>query len=244
LILLYVLTVHFSPEISVSESVPVSERARERLVDYVNLEFTSQLKNPYIFFLGIVGTFYFRKFGKDSYGGIQIGVIKNVISISIMAAVYIATQMGVLYSLPGAIFIMLLLAIGFVFGNLIQRIGIMWFGISFAPLLFTSQIVQPTYLAEPNLGMSILLGVTLAEFLKYIYSGARPKNTISNILNYANIAIVVLVIIVQLSEVPVEIGNTNNYHKMVSESQTSFREAVDLYKGNCTAECNSILSFY
>ncbi|MFA4955763.1 MAG: glycosyltransferase family 39 protein [Candidatus Methanoperedens sp.] len=239
-ILLYVLVVQLSPEVNVSASVPVSERVKERLVYYVEQELSWQLKNPYIFFLGIVGTFYFRKFGKDSYGGIQIDLIKNVISISIMAAVYIALQKGVLYSLPGAIFVMLLLAIGFVLGNTIQRIGIAWFSVSFAPLLLTSQIVQPTYLAEPNLGMSLFLGVTLWEFLKYIYSGARPKNTISRIFNYANIAVVVLVVIVQVSVVPTQIGNTNNYHNMVSDSQTSFREAVDYL----TATANSNATIY
>jgi hypothetical protein len=225
--LLYVMTVYLSPEVSVSASAPVSERVGERLVFYVEQELSWQLKNPYIFFLGIVGTFCFRKFGKDAYGGIQIDLIKNVVSVSIIAAVYIASQMGALYSLSGAIFVMLLLALGFVIGNPIQRIGIAWFGVSFAPLLLTSQIVQPTYLAEPNLGMSLFLGVTLSEFLKYIYSGTRPKNTISRIFNYANIVVVVLVVIVQLFAVPTQIANTNNYHMMVSDSQSSFREAVD-----------------
>lgn len=229
-ILLYVMTVYLAPEVSVSASAPVNERVRERLVDYVEMEFSEQsgqLKNPYIFFLGVIGTFYFRKFGKDAYGGIPIDVIKNVVSVFFIAAVYLALQMGTLYSLTGAIFVMLLLVIGFVLGNPIQRIGIVWFGVSFAPLLLTSQVVQPTYLAEPNMGMSLFLGVTISDFLKYIYSGASHKNTISRIFNYANIAVIVLVVIVQFSLVPTEIENTNNYHRMVSESQTSFREAVD-----------------
>jgi hypothetical protein len=78
--------------------------------------------------------------------------------------------------------------------------------------------------------MSLFLGVTLSEYLKYIYSGFRQKDSISRILNYANIAVVVLVVIVQFSAVPEQIGNTNNYHRMVSESQTSFRESVDYIK--------------
>lgn len=231
-VLLYVMMTYLSPEVSVSASAPISERIKERLVFYVEQELSWQLKNPYILFLGVAGTFYFRKFGKDSYGGIQVDLIKNVVSVSIIAAAYIVLQKGILYSLSGSIFVMLLLALGFVLGNSIQRIGIAWFGISFVPLLFTSQLEQPTYLAEPNLGMSLFLGVTLSEFLKYIYSGARPKNTISRIFNYANMAIIVLVIIVQLSAVPTEIENTNNYHRMVSDSQTSFREAVDYMKVN------------
>lgn len=239
--LLYVMTVYLSPEVSISASAPVSERIGERLVFYVEQELSWQLKNPYIFFLGIVGTFYFRKFGKDAYGGIPIDLIKNVVSVSIIAAVYIASQMGALYSLTGAIFVMLLLALGFVIGNPIQRIGIAWFGVSFAPLLLTSQIVQPTYLAEPNLGMSLFLGVTLSEFIKYIYSGTRPKNTISRIFNYANIAVVVLVIIVQLFAVPTQIANTNNYHMMVSDSQSSFREAVDYL--TATAQRNATVYY-
>lgn len=225
--LLYVMTVYFSPEVSVSASAPISEHVKERLVFYVEQELSWQLKNPYIFFLGIVGTFYFRKFAKDAYGGIPIELIKNGVSVSIIAAVYIASQMGALYSLSSGIIVMLLLAIGFILGNTIQRIGIAWFGVSFAPLLLTSQVVQPTYLAEANLGMALFLGVTLSMYLKYIYSGARQKDTISRIFNYANIAVIVLVVIAQLSAVPTQIGNTNNYHNMVSDSQNSFREAVD-----------------
>ncbi|MCZ7401424.1 MAG: glycosyltransferase family 39 protein [Candidatus Methanoperedens sp.] len=240
-LLLYVIMVYISPEVSVSASAPISERVKERLVFYVEQELSWQLKNPYIFFLGIIGTFYFRKFAKDAYGGIPVELIKNVVSVSIITTVYIASQMGALYSLSSGIIVMLLLAIGFMLGNTIQRIGIAWFGVSFAPLLLTSQVVQPTYLAEPNIGMSLFLGVTLWEFLKYIYSGPRPKNTISRIFNYANIAVIVLVVIVQLSAVPTQIGNTNNYHNMVSDSQNSFREAVDYL--TATAPRNSTVYY-
>lgn len=226
-LLLYVLTKNVANDLLASEGAPVSEGITERLVIYVEQELSWQLKNPYIFFLGIVGTFYFRKFGKDSYGGIRIGLIKNVISVSVIAAVFIALQMGVLYSLPGAISVMLLLALGFLIGNPLQRIGIAWFGVSFAPLLLTRQGVQPTYLAEPNLGMVLFLGATLSDFLKSMFSGAKAKDTTSEVFNYANIAVILVVVIVQLWAVPTEIANTNNYHTMVSDSQTSFRDAVN-----------------
>jgi len=225
-ILLYVITAYISPEVSVSAGTPVSERIKERLVYYVEQELSWQLKNPYIFFLGIAGTFYFRKFAKDSYGGVRMDIIKNAVTVSLVAAAYLAIRAGTLYSLSGAIIVMLLLTLGFVFGNSIQRIGIAWFGVGFVPLLLTTQIVQPTYLAEPNLGMSLFLGVTLWEYLKYIYS-ARPNNNISRISSYATTGVVLLVVLVQLSALPVQIGNTNNYHTMVSDTQASFREAVE-----------------
>ncbi len=228
--LLFVMTVYLMPEVSVSADASLSERVRERLLFYVEQELSWQLKNPYIFFLGIIGTFYFRKFDKEAYGGIQIDMIKNVVSISLIVAVYLALQMGTLYSLSGAIVVILLQALGFVLGNPIQRLGIAWFGVGFVPLLLTSQAVQPTYLAEANLGMSLLLGVTISEYLKYNFSrksdGIKDRIIGSRIFKTANIAIVGLILILQLSVIPTQISNTNNYHRMVSDSQTNFKEAV------------------
>lgn len=223
LVLLYIVTAYIASEVSVSAGM--SERVKENMVFYVQQELIWQLKNPYIFFLGIIGTFYFRKFGKDEYGGIPIDVIKNIVSISLIAFVYFAGEM--LYSFTGGIIILLLLALGFVLGNHIQRIGIAWFGVSFVPLLLTSQPVQPTYLAEPNLGMALLLGVTLSEYVKYIYPGDRQKNSVARTLNYANIALLVLIVILQVSVVPGQISNTNSYHNMVVQTQANFKGAVD-----------------
>ncbi|MCZ7384120.1 MAG: glycosyltransferase family 39 protein [Candidatus Methanoperedens sp.] len=230
-LLFLLLTFMVSSEVNAPGTSPLSELIKSRLVTYFELELSTtqgQLKNPYLLFLGCIGTFYFHRFKKEELGGVPINLIKNAISILLIAIVFISSQS--LYSLTGAILIVLLLALGFIFGDINRRLGIAWFGVGLAPLLITSQQVQPTYLAEANLGMVLFIGVTVSEYLKYIFSkeNSGVKDTqVSSVFKTVNIVIVVLILVLQLSAIPTEISNTNNYQKVVSESQTSFKEAID-----------------
>ncbi len=230
-LLFLLLTFMVSSEVNVPRTSPLLELIKSRLVTYFELELSTtqgQLKNPYLLFLGCIGAFYFHKFKKEELGAVSMNLIKNAISILLIAIVFISSQS--LFSLTGATLIILLLALAFIFGDINRRLGIAWFGVGLAPLLITSQQVQPTYLAEANLGMVLFIGVTVSEYLKYIFSkeNSGVKETrVSSVFKTVNIIIVALILVLQLSAIPTEIGNTNNYQKVVSGSQTSFKEAID-----------------
>ncbi len=236
-LLFLLMTFAVSSEVSAPREGSLIELVKTRLATYIELEISDtqgQLKNPYLLLLACAGTFFFHKFKKEEYGGIHINRIKDAISVLIIALAVIFSQEGFLYSLNGSILIILLMGISFVFGNVGQRLGIAWFGVALAPLLVTTQIVQPTYLAEPNLGICLFIGVTIADYLKYIFSREvyelKDGSDAGHLLKIANIAIVVLILLLQIPAAFTEIENTNGYHKMVSDSQTSFKEAVEYLK--------------
>lgn len=228
------MTVLVSSEVTAPKTSSLSELVKSRLLFYIEQELSWQLKNPYLLFLGCIGAFSFHRFKQEEYAGVPINTIKNAISILIIAIVFVSSQFGSLYSLTGAILIVLLLALGFFFGDVNQRLGIAWFGVGLAPLLITSQEVQPTYLAEANLGMTLFIGVTISEYLKHIFlresDSVKDKDIVSRLFKTANIAIIGLILVLQLSVVPTQISNTNNYHRMVSDNQASFKEAIDYLK--------------
>jgi 4-amino-4-deoxy-L-arabinose transferase-like glycosyltransferase len=233
-LLFLLLTFMVSSEVNAPRTSPLLELIKSRLVTYFELELSTtqgQLKNPYLIFLACTGAIYFHKFNREEFGGVPMSIIKNAISILIIAVVFISSQS--LYSPTGAILIVLLLALAFIFGDINRRLGIAWFGVGLAPLLITSQQVQPTYLAEANLGMSLFIGVTVSEYLKYIFTkenSGEKSSQVSSVFKTVNIVIVVLILVLQISAIPPEISNTNNYQKVASESQTSFKEAVDYVK--------------
>ncbi len=238
-LLFLLFTFMVSSEVNAPRTSPLLELIKSRLVTYFELELSStqgQLKNPYLLFLACIGAFYFHRFKKEEYWRISVNLIKNVVSIAIIALVYISLQFWSLYSVTGTILIVSFLAMGFLLGDVNRRIAIAWFGIGLAPLLITSQIEQPTYLAEPNLGMSLFIGVTVSEYLKHIFSREsyelKGRCDASRLLNIANIAIVILILLLQLPAAFTEIENTNSYHKMISDSQTSFKEAIDYLRAS------------
>ncbi len=152
-------------------------------------------------------------------------------------AVFYSIRAGSLYSFTGSLFIISLLALGFIFGDLNQRFGLVWFAAGFTPLLIVSLgPVQPTYLAEPNMGMVLFIGVTLSRYLRSFFSPASEQKSeqdnVLKLLKIANAGIVILIVIVQLSAVPDQIKNTNSYQKMRAESETSFKVSVDYLKAS------------
>ncbi len=94
------------------------------------------------------------------------------------------------------------------------EIGIcaMWFIVALLPLLITRQPVQPTYLAESNLGMVLLIGIVISESMK--------KN---NLL----LGFIIIGILFQLSVVPTQISAMQNYNHVTSDSEITFLKTVD-----------------
>jgi len=94
-------------------------------------------------------------------------------------------------------------------------ICIMWFIVAILPFLITDQPVQPTYLAEANLGMVLLSGFIISE-------GLRKINVISLLL--------IIGLIAQVSVIPGQISNMKNYNQMVTDNQKTFFETVEAMK--------------
>lgn len=237
MILYSVAITFFSPEITISKSASLTELAKSRLIYYIEQELSWQFKNPYLLFLGCIGALYFYQFKHEKYGRLPLSLLKNVLAIVIILIVFALLRSGSLYSLEGSLFTIMLLVVGFVFGDLSQRLGLVWFAAGFAPLLFVSLgPVQPTYLAEPNMGMVLFIGVTLSKYLRQFFSSGSDikseQDATLRFLKTVNIIIVLIILVLQLSAVPVQIQNTNNYQKMRAESETSFRESIDYIKAS------------
>ncbi|MBW6518484.1 MAG: glycosyltransferase family 39 protein [ANME-2 cluster archaeon] len=227
----------FSVDVGQSKTTPLLELFQSRLQFYMEHELRGQLKNPFIVLLACIGTFYFHNFGKNTYRKMSIVSIKNIVAILFMASAFFASIYLEIYSLLGLIIISLLLVMAFFFGDINQRIGIMWFGVGIFPLLITGLREQATYLAEPNLGMCLFIGVTLSKYLSYIKSeivhpqDPKVKKTASysrtNKLTVIFIIIILLNILLQISLVPAQLETTSSYQKELGNKQTSFKELVE-----------------
>jgi len=88
---------------------------------------------------------------------------------------------------------------------------VVWFIAGILPFLVTQQPVQPTYLAEANLGMVLLIGIVISESTKKI-------NIITGLL--------VMGIIFQAILIPTQITNMQNYNKMISDNQNTFLDTI------------------
>ena len=227
----------FSVDVGQSKTTPLIELFQSRLQFYMEHELRGQLKNPFIVLLACIGTFYFHIFGKNTYRKISIVSIKNIVAILFMTSAFFAFIFLDIYSLLGLIIILLLLVMAFFFGDINQRIGIMWFGVGLSPLLITGVQEQTTYLAEPNLGMCLFIGVTLSKYLSHIKSvivnpqDSKVKKTAlgssTNKLTLIFIIVILLNILFQISLVPAQLETTGSYQKELGDQQTSFKESVE-----------------
>ncbi len=91
---------------------------------------------------------------------------------------------------------------------------IMWFIAGILPFLIRDS-VQPTYLAEANLGMVLLIGIVISE-------GLKKNNLILGLL--------IIGIMFQASMIPGQISNMQNYNHMVADNQKTFLETVEAIK--------------
>ncbi len=127
---------------------------------------------------------------------------------------YIETEINSQFKTPILIGLVLLLSTYyFSYNNLKKEISVcvMWFVVGILPFLITQQPVQPTYLAEANLGMVLLMGIVI--------SVASKKFNLITIILIAGIIMQILVI-------PTQISNTQNYTRMVGDNQNTFLEVV------------------
>lgn len=92
---------------------------------------------------------------------------------------------------------------------------IMWFIAGILPFLITQNVVQPTYLAEANLGMVLLIGIVISE-------GLKKQKLI--------LGLIIIGILFQASMIPGQISNMQNYNHMVSNNQKTFLETVESLK--------------
>ncbi|MDO8727385.1 MAG: glycosyltransferase family 39 protein [Candidatus Methanoperedens sp.] len=83
------------------------------------------------------------------------------------------------------------------------------------PFILTQRTVQPTYLMEANLGMVLLIGIVISE-------GFKKFNVITGLL--------IIGILFQVSMIPGQISNMQNYNNMISNNQKTFLETVESLK--------------
>lgn len=95
----------------------------------------------------------------------------------------------------------------------------MWFIAGILPFLITRNLVQPTYLAEANLGMVLLIGIVISEGLS---KGLKKNNII--------LALLLIGIMFQASMIPGQISNMKYYNHMVADNQKTFLETVEAIK--------------
>lgn len=88
---------------------------------------------------------------------------------------------------------------------------IIWFIAGLLPFLITQQPVQPTYMAEANIGLVLLIGIVISE-------GSKKIDYMTGLL--------VIGIIFQIILVPIQITNMQNYNKMTSDNQNTFLETM------------------
>lgn len=219
-----------------SSSGSLMELFSERLLFYMGQEVSWQMKNPYLLVIACLGAFYFHAFKKDAYYGRSIVLLKNISFILVIAGLFLLFRFVEVSSMMGALVFVALLISAFILGDLNHRIGIAWFAIALFPLLITSLPVQPTYLAEPNLGMAIFIGTIISGYLKHFLSSfnnsskaplSQDVDKHERLLVITVALIVTMVLLAQVLVIPTQISNTNSYHEVVSDRQTSFKEAID-----------------
>lgn len=230
----------FETGVGPSKTKPIIELMTSNLIFYIQQELSWQLKNPYLLILACTGTFYFYHFKQETYFKIPIETIKNIVAIVLIIGFFIISKYWDIYSLTGVLLIVMLCVISFIFADMNQRLGLVWFGVGLGPLLISGLLVQPTYLAEANLGMSFFIGVTISKYLKYFFTrnpvqskkaaSKIKKDEFPQILKLITASLVIIIILFQLSLVPTQINNTNFYQKRVSDSQTSFKESIEYIK--------------
>ncbi len=128
---------------------------------------------------------------------------------------YINNEILTQFKTPILILSVMIVAIFMYFHyNLKKEISVctVWFIVAISPFLITQQSQQPTYLAEANLGIALLIGIVISESFKKI-------NIISIIL--------IIGILIQMMLVPLQITNMQNHNKIMADKQNTFFEITE-----------------
>lgn len=229
-------------EFTSSSSSSMLDLIKSRLIFYFEQELSWQLRNPYLVALVCIGSLYFYNFKNRMFNGISLNIVRDVLCIFLLLVAFLTFTIANVYSFAGVMLILLLLLIGFSFGDTNQRIGVAVFVVALVPMLVTSLPVQPTYLAEPNIGMCLFIGVTLSKFIgefqkqtvsKSHVNRKTKNNSVSTDKNIRRntrfffSVVLIFVILIQFSVLPAHIQATNSYQKSASNSGTSFKESVN-----------------
>ena len=144
-------------------------------------------------------------------GGGNTNIIERIINNT---KFYLDAEITTQFKIPILLGISLLVASYYVsYRNLKKDISlcVVWFVAGILPFLVTQQPVQPTYLAEANLGIVLLIGIVISESTKKI-------DWIT--------AMLILGIITQAMIIPAQITNMQNYNRMISDNQNTFLETM------------------
>lgn len=127
---------------------------------------------------------------------------------------YVNTEINSQFRTPVLLLIAFIIAAYYYsYKNLATEISLclVWMIVALAPFLITQQPVQPTYLAEMNLGVVLLIGIVISE-------GFKKVDVITGIL--------IVGMLMQLLMIPMQITGMQNYNKMISDNQNTFLETV------------------
>ena len=127
---------------------------------------------------------------------------------------YINTEMDTQFKTPFLLILSFLIATYYYSYNKLKTeisLCFMWIIVGIAPLLITQQPVQPTYLAEMNLGVVLLMGIIISESFK--------KIDIITVL-------IIIGILAQISIIPMQISGMQNYNRMISDNQNTFYDSI------------------
>jgi hypothetical protein len=141
-------------------------------------------------------------------GNVTQRVIDNIIYYSH----YETTEQ---FRTPALLYISFVVAFYYLIINKLEQqitICFIWYIAGLIPFFITQQIVQPTYLAEANLGIVLLIGLVVAKGLK--------ENKFIR-------GIIIIGIMVQATYIPGQITNMQSFNEEVSDIEKVFFDTVN-----------------
>ncbi len=177
------------------------------------LYLNGQLNKKYIIIciIPLIYLLFEMIFIASDIGGGNSNIIERIINNT---KFYLDTEITSQFKIPILLGISILIASYYAsYRNLKKEIFlcVVWFIVGILPFLVTQQPVQPTYLAESNIGVVLLIGIVISESTKKV-------DWIT--------ALLILGIITQVAVIPNQISNMQNYNRMISDNQNTFRETM------------------
>lgn len=140
----------------------------------------------------------------------------NIIQrISTNLQFYLDTEATTQFKNPILLLSIIFISAYYFFTNKLRQqisITLLLFTVALLPFLITRQPVQPTYLIEANIGMTLLVGIIIAETIR--------KNTWI-------LALLLVGLLLQLAVIPQQISAMQNYNSMLSSNQKTFYETIE-----------------
>lgn len=131
---------------------------------------------------------------------------------------YTSTEITSQFKTTGLIILGVIIAGYYLYNNTFRKELILCLILAISgilPFIFTKQPVQPTYLAEANIGIVLLLGIV-------IVNGLKERGVVS--------MIILTGLILQAIYIPAQLNNMIAYNNFTSSNQTVFYETVNSLK--------------